>query len=52
MQLLHINSSRNKPIHLLEIIGNASVGGMENYIKNFLIHLSAEKVSSYLHMSL
>jgi glycosyltransferase involved in cell wall biosynthesis len=26
-------------VHLLEVIGNASMGGMENYIKNFLQHL-------------
>ena len=33
----------DKRIHLLEIIGNASIGGMENYLKDFLAHLPPEQ---------
>lgn len=29
----------NSRLHILEVIGNASKGGMENYIKNFLANL-------------
>jgi glycosyltransferase involved in cell wall biosynthesis len=32
-----------KRIHLLEIIGNASIGGMENYLKDFLAHLPPDQ---------
>lgn len=31
------------PVHILEVIGNASMGGMENYIKNFIEHLPSEQ---------
>ncbi len=34
---------RDKRIHLLEIIGNASIGGMENYLKDFLAHLPSDQ---------
>jgi glycosyltransferase involved in cell wall biosynthesis len=30
-------------IHLLEVIGNASIGGMENYLKDFISNLPPEK---------
>jgi glycosyltransferase involved in cell wall biosynthesis len=30
-------------IHLLEVIGNASMGGMENYILQFISHLPADQ---------
>lgn len=30
-------------VRILEVIGNASKGGMENYIKNFLAHLPATR---------
>jgi glycosyltransferase involved in cell wall biosynthesis len=43
MHLFPVNSAQqNNPIHMLEIIGNAAVGGMENYLKNFLTHLPEE----------
>ncbi|MGN6533171.1 MAG: hypothetical protein ACTHK0_15620, partial [Ginsengibacter sp.] len=32
-------------IHLLEVIGNASMGGMENYLKDFISNLPPEKFS-------
>ncbi len=32
-------------IHLLEVIGNASIGGMENYLKDFIANLPPEKFS-------
>ncbi len=44
MHLLPLTSGHNNSkTHILEIIGNASVGGMENYLKNFLTHLPADK---------
>lgn len=44
MHILPVNPAiKNNRIHILEIIGNASVGGMENYIKNFLTYLPAEQ---------
>ncbi|HYK44862.1 MAG TPA: glycosyltransferase family 4 protein, partial [Parafilimonas sp.] len=39
MHILPVTPADNNSINVLEIIGNASVGGMENYIKNFLVHL-------------
>lgn len=30
-------------IHILEVIGNAGQGGMENYIENFISHLPADQ---------
>src|SRR6185312_12327217 len=32
-------------IHLLEVIGNASIGGMENYLKDFIANLPPERFS-------
>ncbi len=44
MHLLPVTPGHNNSrIHILEIIGNASVGGMENYIKSFLAHLPADQ---------
>ncbi len=44
MRLLPIPTDlSNKKVHILEVIGNASVGGMENYIRNFLLHLPADQ---------
>ncbi len=34
-----ISNRQCDSVNLLEIIGNASIGGMENYIKNFIRHL-------------
>lgn len=34
---------RNEQVHILEVIGNASMGGMENYIKNFILHLPVDQ---------
>lgn len=30
-------------IHLLEVIGNSAIGGMENYLLNFISHLPADQ---------
>lgn len=38
-QLINPSIYPDKRIRLLEIIGNASIGGMENYLKDFLSHL-------------
>lgn len=38
-----VPGNSNGKIHILEIIGNASVGGMENYLKNFLSFLPADQ---------
>lgn len=44
MHLLSINPGQDdNRVHILEIIGNASVGGMENYLENFLTHLPADQ---------
>lgn len=37
-----ITDHQNETIHLLEVIGNASIGGMENYLKNFIAHLPTD----------
>jgi len=36
-------SRRESRLHILEIIGNAGIGGMESYIKNFISHLPANQ---------
>jgi hypothetical protein len=37
------SNGKERPVHILEVIGNASFGGMERYVTNFLSHLpSAE----------
>lgn len=41
-KVYHSVKSTNRqehPVHILEVIGNASFGGMERYITNFLTHL-------------
>lgn len=38
-----IEADPNGRLHILEIIGNASKGGMENYIKNFLSSLPSNR---------
>jgi glycosyltransferase involved in cell wall biosynthesis len=37
------SSASDAPIHVLEIIGNAIVGGMESYVRNLISHLPAER---------
>jgi len=37
--------TRDPQIRVLEIIGNASIGGMENYMQNFLGHLNKDQFS-------
>jgi len=34
---------QKKPVHLLEVIGNASFGGMEKYITNLITHLPPDQ---------
>lgn len=34
-----ITSRRDSRVNILEVIGNAGMGGMENYIKSFIAHL-------------
>jgi glycosyltransferase involved in cell wall biosynthesis len=36
-------AGRNAPVNILEVIGNSSIGGMENYIKNFIRNLPPEQ---------
>jgi glycosyltransferase involved in cell wall biosynthesis len=36
-------ASSNDPVNILEVIGNSSIGGMENYIKNFIAHLPPDQ---------
>ena len=44
MHLLPVTSRRdNGRIRVLEVIGNANVGGMENYISNFLANLPEDQ---------
>ncbi len=43
MQTITVAGRRDAPVHLLEVIGNAGMGGMENYIKNFIAHLPANQ---------
>lgn len=45
MQSMTVASRGDGPIRILEIIGNASMGGMENYIKNFITHLPPNQFS-------
>jgi glycosyltransferase involved in cell wall biosynthesis len=39
MQPITIAGRGDNPVRILEVIGNASMGGMENYIKNFIANL-------------
>ena len=43
MQFQEGESMINRKIRVVEIIGNADKGGMENFIKDFLIHLPKQK---------
>lgn len=43
MKSLTVAGHRDDRIHLLEVIGNAGLGGMENYIENFIAHLPADQ---------
>jgi glycosyltransferase involved in cell wall biosynthesis len=36
-------AGRNARVNILEVIGNSSIGGMENYIKNFITHLPSDQ---------
>lgn len=38
-------SRREGRLHVLEVIGNAGIGGMESYIKNFISHLPPNQFS-------
>src|SRR3954452_10786294 len=42
MQSITLAGRQDRPLHLLEVIGNASVGGMERYIINFVSQLPAD----------
>jgi len=39
LQSIPITGLRDSRVNILEVIGNAGMGGMENYIKNFIAHL-------------
>lgn len=39
MESITIPAKRNGYINVLEVIGNAGIGGMENYLTNFISHL-------------
>ena len=39
MDRFTIEAAGNNHINVLEVIGNASIGGMENYLTNFISHL-------------
>lgn len=43
MQSIPVAGSRDGRVNILEVIGNAGMGGMENYIKNFITHLPANQ---------
>ncbi|MEJ7679280.1 MAG: glycosyltransferase family 4 protein [Segetibacter sp.] len=43
MKSISIAGHRDARIHVLEVIGNAGQGGMENYIENFIAHLPANQ---------
>ena len=45
MQFQEGESITDRKINVVEIIGNADKGGMENFIKDFLIHLPKHKFS-------
>ncbi len=45
MQFQEVESITDRKINVVEIIGNADKGGMENFIKDFLIHLPKHKFS-------
>ncbi len=41
MQSITATGRRDSKVNILEVIGNSGMGGMENYIKNFITHLPA-----------
>src|ERR671926_528978 len=46
MSTANVEVDQRKPkrtIHVLEVIGNAIVGGMENYVRNLISHLPREQ---------
>lgn len=43
MQSFSVSGRRDGRVNILEVIGNAGMGGMENYIKNFIAHLPANQ---------
>src|SRR4051812_32606636 len=43
MKSMTIANLQPIPINVLEVIGNAGMGGMENYIKTFIANLPAER---------
>ena len=43
MKSIPVDGSRSAPLNILEVIGNAGMGGMENYIQNFITHLPANQ---------
>lgn len=43
MQSIPGAGRRDSPINVLEVIGNARMGGMENYIKNFIANLPPDQ---------
>lgn len=43
VQSINVARHRNSRVNILEVIGNASVGGMENYIKSFIAHLPPDQ---------
>lgn len=43
MKSITVAGNRASRIHILEVIGNAGYGGMENYIEKFIAHLPANQ---------
>ncbi len=43
MEIKNPDRFQDEPIHVLEIIGNADRGGMENYIKSFIENLPSDR---------
>lgn len=43
LQAISAASRRDGRVNVLEVIGNAGMGGMENYIKNFIAHLPPDQ---------
>jgi glycosyltransferase involved in cell wall biosynthesis len=43
MKTITVAGRHEGQVHILEVIGNASKGGMENYIQNFIAHLPADQ---------
>lgn len=43
MQTITLTGRRDGRVHVLEVIGNAGKGGMENYMQNFITHLPPDQ---------